>query len=161
MKNLRNVNSELFLKNISIKSSEKGIKSITLVRNNDEKIPDVESSEIKKAYREIEEYLKGKRKKFTVEPDFTGIPEFYRKVYKIAMEIPYGETRTYGWIAKKTGKEKASRAVGNALAKNPYLLVVPCHRIIKSDGSPGGFGIGIDWKMFLLNLEKKFKNKSE
>ncbi len=72
-------------------------------------------------------------------PTFTKSPLFYRKVWKACLEIPPGQTRTYGWIAKKIGHPKASRAVGQALAKNPFAPVVPCHRVIRSNGTLGGY----------------------
>jgi len=81
---------------------------------------------------------------------------FERAVYKTLMAIPYGRVRSYQWVAQKTGRPKASRAVGNALAKNPLPIIIPCHRVIKSDGSLGGFSAvgGNKLKEKLLKLEK-------
>ena len=79
--------------------------------------------------------------------------DFSDKVYAIVSKIPKGETRSYKWVAAKMGRSKACRAVGNALNKNPYIGIVPCHRVIKSDGSIGGFAKGIKKKRRLLESE--------
>ena len=79
---------------------------------------------------------------------------FEKKVYEAVAGIPRGETRTYKWVAKAVGRPAAYRAVGNALNKNPYLGVVPCHRVIKSDGSIGGFAKGAAAKRRLLKSER-------
>ena len=79
--------------------------------------------------------------------------DFSDKVYAIVSKIPKGETRSYEWVAAKMGRPKACRAVGNALNKNPYIGIVPCHRVIKSDGSIGGFAKGIKKKRRLLESE--------
>ncbi|HLD36750.1 MAG TPA: methylated-DNA--[protein]-cysteine S-methyltransferase [Planctomycetota bacterium] len=82
--------------------------------------------------------------------------KFERSVYKTLMAIPYGRVQSYQWVAQKAGRPKASRAVGNALAKNPLPIIIPCHRVIKSDGSLGGFSAigGTTLKEKLLKLEK-------
>lgn len=81
---------------------------------------------------------------------------FQRAVWRACMEIPQGETRSYKWIAERIGKPGAVRAVGSALGKNPFAPVVPCHRVIKSDGSLGGFSGpgGLKTKLRLLKKEK-------
>ena len=81
------------------------------------------------------------------------VTEFQMKVYSAVSKIPKGEVRSYKWVAKQIGNPKACRAVGNALNKNPYAPLVPCHRIIKSDGSIGGFAKGITLKKRLLKKE--------
>lgn len=86
-------------------------------------------------------------------PDLT---EFQKKVLKATLDIPKGEVRSYKWIAKKIHRPKACRAVGNALNANPYAPIVPCHRVIKSDGSVGGFASGTEKKRRLLRKEKVF-----
>ena len=75
------------------------------------------------------------------------------KVWYALNEIPYGETKTYKWIAEKIGKPAAVRAVGQALSKNPIPIVVPCHRVIESDGSIGGYSSGVNVKKRLLEME--------
>ena len=107
-----------------------------------------------RAFKEISEYLRGKRKAF----DFPIAPkgtDFQRKVWSALREIPYGETKTYGEIAAYIGSPKAARAVGNACNKNPLLLAVPCHRVLGANGSLTGFAAGIEVKERLLLLEKK------
>ncbi|HQP91506.1 MAG TPA: MGMT family protein [Candidatus Omnitrophota bacterium] len=81
------------------------------------------------------------------------ITEFEKKVYEAVRLIPKGQTRSYKWVAEKIGRPKAARAVGNALNKNPFAPVVPCHRVIKSDGSLGGFNGGLKKKIKLLREE--------
>lgn len=78
---------------------------------------------------------------------------FQRLVWEIARDIPYGKTRTYGWIAQRLGQSGAVRAVGNALGKNRTLILIPCHRVVGSDGSLTGFSFGLGWKRALLELE--------
>ncbi len=80
--------------------------------------------------------------------------DFQRAVWKACMHIPYGETRSYGELAQMLGDKKAARAAGNALSVNPLPLIVPCHRVIAADGSPGGFSAGLKIKKQLLNIEK-------
>lgn len=84
--------------------------------------------------------------------DLTGVPEFQRAVLEAVASIPPGQTLTYGQIARKIGKPKAARAVGAALAKNPFPLVIPCHRVVAADGI-GGYSGGSDLKRRLLDLE--------
>ena len=86
--------------------------------------------------------------------DWTHSTDYQQAVWRAAMHIPYGQTRTYAWIAARTGRPRAARAAGTALAANPLPLIVPCHRIIKSNGHPGGFAMGTDIKQKLLKLEK-------
>ena len=108
------------------------------------------SAEVKK---ELEEYFSEGRTAFSVKTSFAEGTEFEREVWLALAEIPYGETRTYKWVADKIGKPHASRAVGNALGKNPIPIMYPCHRIIESDGSIGGYTPGVDIKRRLLEIE--------
>ena len=82
---------------------------------------------------------------------------FARKVYKAVLSIPLGEVRTYKWVAKKAGRPKASRAVGQILNKNPYPLIIPCHRVVSSSGELGGYAWGRKTKKALLNLERQIR----
>jgi methylated-DNA-[protein]-cysteine S-methyltransferase len=79
--------------------------------------------------------------------------DFEKKVYLAVSKIPRGRTRSYKWVAAKIGHPRAYRAVGNALNKNPYVGKVPCHRVIKSDGSIGGFAKGVEYKREMLKAE--------
>jgi len=81
---------------------------------------------------------------------------FKQKVYKVVLGIPLGQTRTYKWVAQKAGRPQAARQVGQILKNNPYPLIIPCHRVIKSDGSLGGYAFGgKKKKQMLLNLERQ------
>jgi len=82
---------------------------------------------------------------------------FQRKVYRAILDIPKGETRSYKWVAQKIGSPRAFRAVGQALHFNPYPVVIPCHRVIRSDGGMGGYALGISRKKELLRKEKQGK----
>ena len=103
---------------------------------------------------QLEEYFAGKRREFDLPLRFNGT-EFQRRVWSALMTIPYGETRSYGAVAKLCGNAKASRAVGMANNRNPVVIICPCHRVIGSDGSLVGFGGGITVKKWLLDHENK------
>ena len=107
----------------------------------------------------LESMFKGRRPGVCPSTDLGGSSVFTRSVLEAAMEIPWGETRSYRWIAGKIGKPNAARAVGQALGRNPVPLVIPCHRVIKEDGSLGGFGQGTDWKKRLLGIERGGKGR--
>lgn len=79
---------------------------------------------------------------------------FARKVYKAVLSIPLGQVRSYKWVAKKAGRPRAYRAVGAILKNNPYLLIIPCHRVVKSNNETGGYALGAGKKKALLDLEK-------
>lgn len=81
------------------------------------------------------------------------LSEFEKRVYKAILKVPAGRTRSYKWVARTIGRPKAYRAVGNALGKNPYPVIIPCHRIVKSDGSIGGYSKGTAPKKRLLKRE--------
>lgn len=85
---------------------------------------------------------------------------FQQKVWQALTEIPYGETRSYGDIARQIGRPQACRAVGGANHRNPILIVVPCHRVVGADGSLTGYGCGLDVKAWLLAHEKKYASKA-
>ena len=85
--------------------------------------------------------------------DWNGVTGFRRAVLEEALRIPRGETRTYGWLAEKVGRPRAARAVGRVMATNPLPIVVPCHRVIGSDGSLRGYGAGLPMKAALLRAE--------
>lgn len=103
--------------------------------------------------KELTEYFEKGRRDFTCQTAFTEGTDFERLVWDALREVPYGETRTYKWIAEMIGKPHAFRAVGNALGKNPIPIIFPCHRIIESDGSLGGYSSGEDIKRRLLEME--------
>jgi methylated-DNA-[protein]-cysteine S-methyltransferase len=103
--------------------------------------------------KELDSYFKGLNSKFAQKIRFLSGTEFEIKVWHALHEIPYGETRTYKWTAEKIGKPAAVRAVGQALSKNPIPIVIPCHRVIESDGSIGGYSSGVNIKKRLLEME--------
>ncbi len=100
-------------------------------------------------------YFCGERAGLSFPLDLSGQTAFKRSVYLATQRIPYGEVRTYGWISEQIGRPKASRAVGQALRYNPLPIIVPCHRVIKRDGTLGGFSSkeGVELKIRLLQLE--------
>lgn len=103
--------------------------------------------------KELNEYFASGREKFTQQIAFLSGTDFEKAVWQALSEIPFGETRTYKWLAEKIGRPNASRAVGQALGRNPLPIIIPCHRIIESDGSLGGYSGGIDIKRRLLDME--------
>lgn len=115
-----------------------------------------ETSLIRKAYLQLLEYLKGERKHFDLPLNPQGT-SFQKKVWGALCEIPYGETRSYKQIAESIGNPRAVRAVGRANNRNPLLIVIPCHRVIGTNGKLVGYGAGIEKKEFLLRLEKSLQ----
>jgi len=103
----------------------------------------------------IKHYLGGKPVSFPDKLDLSLASPFQKGVWGVTQSIPYGETRTYAWVAGKIGMPKAARAVGQALARNPLSIIIPCHRVICSDGSLGGFSDGKLWKQRLLETETR------
>src|SRR5258708_10160080 len=102
--------------------------------------------------RQLKEYFEGKRQDFSIPLDMRGTP-FQRSVWQALLAIPFGETRSYGQIAKQLGRPNAMRAVGGANGSNPIPIVVPCHRVIGSSGKLTGFGGGLETKARLLKIE--------
>ena len=99
-------------------------------------------------------YFSGNRVDFPDELDLSGATPFQRSVWQTARLIPYGQTRSYAWLAGQAGSPGAARAVGQALGRNPLPIIIPCHRVLASNGGLGGFSGGLEMKRFLLNLEK-------
>ena len=89
----------------------------------------------------------------------SGFSDFEKSVYSLVMKIPRGETRSYKWVAQRIGRSYSYRAVGNALHKNPHPGLIPCHRVIREDGSIGGFSSGPGKKKMLLAKERAIKKK--
>jgi len=119
----------------------------------DEKTSWKESAQRIKPYaRELKEYFSGKRRDFTFALDLRGTP-FQMQCWRALLAIPYGETRTYADIARAIKNPQAFRAVGLANNRNPIAILVPCHRVIASDGTLCGYGGGLDVKRRLLELE--------
>ena len=102
---------------------------------------------------ELDEYFAGKRTSFDLPIDWSLTGGFARKILKRTARIPYGETATYGEMAKAAGAPRGARAAGNALGSNPIPIVVPCHRVLHADGGLGGYTGGVEKKELLLGLE--------
>jgi methylated-DNA-[protein]-cysteine S-methyltransferase len=104
--------------------------------------------------RELDEYFNGRRTSFDLSIDWKLTSgDFSRKVLRAARRIPFGSVSTYTDVARRAGSPRAYRAAGNALGSNPVPIVVPCHRVVHSGGGLGGYGGGLDKKLFLLTLE--------
>jgi len=100
----------------------------------------------------LEAYFDGERVAFDLPLDLRGT-EFQKAVWRAIHKIPYGKLSSYGRLAAAVGRPRAVRAAGNAVGANPLAIVIPCHRVIRSDGSLGGFGGGLDLKRYLLSIE--------
>jgi len=106
------------------------------------------------ARAQLDEYFRGERAIFQLPVDLHDCTPFERDVLAATATIPYGEVRSYKWLAERVGRPGASRAIGNVLHKNPVPVIIPCHRIVKSDGSLGGYAFGTAWKTRLLAIEQ-------
>ena len=106
------------------------------------------------AARELNEYLNGTRTVFTVPLDMNPATPFQRAVWDMTRRLPFGETRSYGWIARALGRPKSARAVGGALHINRLPLFIPCHRVVSTGGQLGGFAYGLEMKTRLLRHER-------
>ena len=102
--------------------------------------------------RQLEQYFAGRRDEFDL-PMALELPRFTAKVLRAVGRIPYGKARSYGEIARAVGQPRAARAVGQAVGANPLPLLIPCPRVMAARGGLGGFGCGLSWKRFLLELE--------
>ncbi len=131
-------------------SSEKGALEILQLKQEDTR---ASCERFGASVNRIQDYYSGKPVAFPDKLDLSGGTEFQQKVWNSCRTIPYGETRSYGWIAQHIGRPEASRAVGNALGKNPVTVIIPCHRVIASDGGIGGFTGGLPAKRRLMKLE--------
>lgn len=114
---------------------------------------------ISKTITQLNEYFNNGRTEFDIPIKLSGT-DFQNKVYECICKASYGSTTSYGEVARAIGSPRAYRAVGNALNKNPILIVVPCHRVVKSSGDVGGFREGLKIKNFLLELERKNNDKT-
>lgn len=114
------------------------------------------TSQTDKVIKEINQYLSKYRKEFSIF-DLVRLEgtRFQKEVWHELQNIPYGETRSYKGIAKNIGNENAVRAVASAIGKNPLMIIIPCHRVIGSDGKMHGYAYGINFKKYLLDLESK------
>ena len=145
---------------LKLVASDKGLAAILWEKDNPRRVRLAPVSEDKKhpvlleTERQLNDYFSGKRKSFSLKLDFKGT-EFQKTVWAALLTIPFGETRSYGQIAKQINKPKAVRAVGAANGKNPISIIAPCHRVIGSTGKLTGFAGGLEAKARLLALEGK------
>lgn len=144
---------------LTILAEKKGIRAIKFGEDEEVKSTGKPNEMTRWAVKELEEYFQGKRKEFTVpcRPEGT---DFQKRVWEALTRIPYGETRTYKEIAVEIGNPGASRAVGMANNKNPVPIIIPCHRVIGSDGKLTGYAGGLGVKEFLLNLERENRDEN-
>jgi len=138
-----------------ITASDAAVLSIELAREEDRALHGHSDTEpvLNRAAAELREYFDGKRNAFTFKMNPEGTP-FQQNVWNALLQIPFGETRTYGQIASVAGSPKGARAVGMACNKNPIMIAVPCHRVVGADGSLTGYAGGTQVKQELLDLEK-------
>jgi methylated-DNA-[protein]-cysteine S-methyltransferase len=108
---------------------------------------------VDRVIRELDEYFAGKRQEFDLETDLSPVPDFQRLALHELARVPFGEVTTYGALAAKIGKPGAARAIGGAMNRNPIPIVLPCHRVIGSNGKLVGYAGGLDRKEQLLQLE--------
>lgn len=135
-----------------------GLSSITVL-NSEEAITPIIPEVLEDAVYQLNEYFEGKRNSFDLTLNPTGT-DFQQRVWKLLLEIPYGKTVSYLALSKKLGDVKAIRAVAGANGKNPLWIVVPCHRVIGSDGSLTGYAGGLSRKKWLLEHESPVKQQS-
>jgi len=136
---------------IQIEISEKGLKSLSFVDDipDDAAIP----AGARPYIQQLTEYFDGERTSFDLDIDWSGVPQFHQQVLKMVRTIPYGRTRTYKQLAMVLGKPGAIRAVGQANGRNPIAIIIPCHRVLGSNGQLTGYAYGLELKRQLLELE--------
>ena len=136
---------------LSIKKESEFIKTLKTIYHS----PKKQRCQLTEIEKEFHLYFSGKLKKFTFKVDLRQGTSFQQRVWEQLKAIPFGETRSYQWLATEICQPKACRAVGNANGKNPTPLIIPCHRVIKKNGDLGGFTGGTHLKKYLLELENK------
>ncbi|MDY6892723.1 MAG: methylated-DNA--[protein]-cysteine S-methyltransferase [Chloroflexota bacterium] len=148
---------------VTVCGSDKGLRSIVLPQPTREAavtgLRDIAVDAIEDAGafadlpQRLQRYFEGERVVFDDRLDFDEATDFQKRVWDTTRGIPYGEVRSYSWVAERIGNPRAYRAVGGALARNPFSIIVPCHRVLTSGGSLGGFSGGVEMKKRLLELE--------
>ena len=164
---IRYMISESRLGFILVAETDKGICSVSMADSPDQLVKQLssefakatllKSDKVRDSMNAILEYLDGKKLNLPVDVHGT---EFQKRVWAAISRIPYGETMSYNGIAEEIGMPRAYRAVANACGANPVPLIVPCHRVIRKDGGLGGYGMGIERKKYLLDMEKSVVKKS-
>ena len=138
-----------------IVGDDQGIASVTVL-NSEEKVTDIIPQELEDCVDQLKEYFQGERQQFNFQINPKGT-EFQKRVWQKLLSIPFGKTTSYLELSKQLGDVKAIRAVANANGKNPLWIVVPCHRVIGSDGSLTGYAGGLQRKQWLLEHESPYK----
>ena len=148
---------------LGLSAGEAGLNHVDFVKDEDAFVerllaefgdrPVMRSTALDRARRELERYFRGRHLAFDLEVDLSALSSFDRKVLEVTARIPAGKVATYAQVAAKAGNPRASRAAGNALHRNPVAIIVPCHRVLRSDGSLGGYGGGLPVKEWLLRHE--------
>ncbi len=156
-----------FLKKVFLASTDQGVCMVDFLRSENDFLRRLkerfqgemvrDDRKNREAIFQLKEYLSGELKRFNCRLDMRGTP-FEKGVWSFLKKIPYGQTRSYKEVAEAIGHPKAFRAVGNANGRNPIPLVVPCHRVIESNGGLGGYGHGVKVKKMLLEFEKNMGN---
>jgi len=152
---------------LGILGSAKGLLGITLPQRSAHEARQLLDDDINEATRSphlfeglmerLRVYFSGHKALFPDTLDLSRATPFQREVWEVTRLIPYGETRSYTWVAEQIGKPKAKRAVGQALSRNPLPIIIPCHRVVNSDGKLGGYSEGLEMKRHLLHLEASAK----
>lgn len=141
---------------VEIRATEKGVTTICFVTERKEQTKEnVHHPHLRQCVAELDEYFAGQRMTFDVPMDVQGT-DFQQKVWQQLLQIPAGETRSYLQIAQALDKPKASRAIGSACGRNKIWLVIPCHRVVGSNGRLTGYAGGVDKKRWLLLHEQKY-----
>ncbi|GGD16307.1 methylated-DNA--[protein]-cysteine S-methyltransferase [Hyunsoonleella pacifica] len=138
--------------------SADGICSVTIL-NSEETTTDIIPEVLEDCAIQLNEYFEGSRKEFQLKLDIKGT-DFQKKIWKLLQNIPYSKTMSYLELAKAFGDVKAIRAVASANGKNPLWIIIPCHRVIGSDGSLTGYAGGLHRKQWLLEHESPYKQQS-
>lgn len=141
-----------------IVGDQDGITQVTVL-NSEEKETDIIPNELEDCVIQLREYFEGSRKKFDLKLNPLGT-DFQKLIWTLLEEIPHGKTLSYLQLSKRLGNVKAIRAVANANGKNPLWIIVPCHRVIGSDGSLTGYAGGLHRKQWLLEHESPYKQQS-
>jgi methylated-DNA-[protein]-cysteine S-methyltransferase len=141
-----------------ITGDDDGIASITVL-NSEEKLTDIIPESLQDCVYQLQDYFEGKREQFDLKLNPQGT-DFQQTVWKQLQTIPYGKSISYLELSKQLGDVKAIRAVANANGKNPIWIIIPCHRVIGSDGSLTGYAGGLARKQWLLNHENPYKQQS-
>ncbi len=153
--------SSLLGLNLELRMSDRGLQSLTFRDNSEEKHDQSLAPRMEEIFKQLDLYFGGKLREFSIPLDLKDTSVFNHKVWKALSEVPYGETRSYGAIAIAIGHSGAARAVGNANSRNPVPIIIPCHRVIRIDGSIGGYSSGLKIKRALLDHEAAHSGLTE